>query len=356
MRYDSQGRRCSREEKPGPEGAATDMATNRRGLLVRLAVAALVLTAVVASFCATVASGISGATGRSPHVASKPARPRSATAFLLALGDSLAAGYQPDDGSSSPPLDPATGYPDQGYPGGYAVDLASQRHLDLIDLGCPGETTLSMIGQPARAQCASVYREEFGASSQLAAALSFLSRHKKDVALVTIDLGANDIESCTSHGAPEPSCLRAGAAGAAHHLPLILSKLKTALGKDDPGTRLVGMNYYDPFLGLAFDPGGAKATAAAFLSLVLLETYNDELDSIYAIAKVSVANVAAAFGSASTTPITSYGTKRLSRNVALVCSWTWMCPLSSARSPDIHANATGYRVISGAFEKVISGS
>jgi lysophospholipase L1-like esterase len=336
--------------------SANAMSSKRRASPVRRGATVVVLVALVSFLGLSAASAVNGATGRSRAQVRTSARPHSSSGFLLALGDSLAAGYQPSYGSSSPPVDPVTGYPDQGYPGGYASDLAAARHLDLVDLACPGETTLSMIGQPARAQCAEVYREEFADSSQLAAALTFLSRHKGDVDLVTIDLGANDIESCTDHGEPEPSCLRSGAVSAAHRLPLILSRLKAALGRYDPGTRLVGMNYYDPFLGLDFRPGGAKASAAAFLSLVLLETYDGELDSIYALAKVPVANVAAAFASGTTTPLTPYGGKRLPRNVALVCTWTWMCPLSSAKSPDIHANTAGYGVISAAFEKVIAGS
>jgi lysophospholipase L1-like esterase len=274
--------------------------------------------------------------------------------YLLALGDSLAAGYQPADGTASPPIDPSTGYPDQGYPGGYAFDLASDRHLTLVDLACPGETTTSMIGKPARAQCAADYQAQFDASSQLSAALGFLASHKHQVDLATIDLGANDLESCVVGGAPDPSCLSNGAATASRELPVILSKLKHALSLDDPGTPLVGMNYYDPFLGLDFRPGGAKPSAEAFLSLVVLEAYNKELGVLYQRAKVPVANVASAFESASTTPLTAYGSKILPRNVALVCLWTWMCPIAPAKySPDIHANTTGYGVIARAFEAVL---
>ena len=281
----------------------------------------------------------------------------TSSSYLLALGDSLAAGYQPVYGTSSPPIDAATGYPDQGYPDGYASDLASLRHLTLIDLACPGETTISMAGKPARVPCAADYRSEFAASSQLGAALAFLSSHKHQVDLVTIDIGANDLESCVSDGAPDPSCLSTGAATVSRELPVILSKLKHALSLDDPGTLLVGMNYYDPILGLDFRPGGAKPTAEAFLSLVVLEAYNKELGTLYEQAKAPVANVASAFASASTTPLTKYGSKVLPRNVALVCLWTWMCPVAPAKySPDIHANTTGYGVIARAFQAVLAKS
>ena len=39
-------------------------------------------------------------------------------------------------------------------------------------------------------------------------------------------------------------------------------------------------------------------------------------------------------------------------NVARVCDWTWMCAAAPV-GPNIHANATGYRVIATAFERAI---
>ena len=277
--------------------------------------------------------------------------------YLLALGDSLAAGYQPSDRSASPPVDPSTGFSDQGYPGGYAADLAAARHLSLVDLACPGETTTSMVGTPAKLRCETDYAAEFGASSQLSASLAFLARHKHEVALVSIDLGANDIEACTSHGAPDAGCVAKGAASAARELPTILGKLKRAIQTDDPGSLLVGMNYYDPFLGLEFSPGGPKASAAALLSLVVVQSYNQELAAVYGHAGVPVANVASAFASDRVLPLTTYASKRLPRNVALVCNWTWMCPLSATTgSPDIHPNTAGYGVVARAFEKVLAGA
>ena len=213
-----------------------------------------------------------------------------------------------------------------------------------------------MVGTPAKVRCETDYSAQFGASSQLSAALEFLATHKGEVALVSIDLGANDIEACASHATPSPSCVAKGAASAARELPGILGKLKRAINDDDPGSLLIGMNYYDPFLGLEFSPGGPKASAAAVLSLLVLQSYNEELTVLYKHAEVAVANVASAFESDRALPLTAYASKRLPRNVALVCSWTWMCPLSATMgSPDIHPNTVGYAVVARAFEKVLAG-
>ncbi len=59
--------------------------------------------------------------------------------YYLALGDSLAQGVQPDAAGTS--VETRQGYPDQLY----AILHRSQPGLRLVKLGCPGETTTSMI-------------------------------------------------------------------------------------------------------------------------------------------------------------------------------------------------------------------
>lgn len=275
--------------------------------------------------------------------------------YLLALGDSLAAGYQPTDGTSPPPTDRATGYPDKGYPGGYAADLAAERHLDLVDLACPGETTSSMTGNPAIGECARTYRGELGASSQLRAAETFLARHRGAVSLVTLDIGANDIDGCVSAGGFDLACLQRGQSAVTTQLPAIVSALRTAIAADDPSARLVAMNYYDPFLGVAYEPGGLAGAAGAALSVVATETFDGHLAAIYRRAGVAMANVAAAFRTGGTLPVLTYAGHRLPLDVDYVCRWTWMCPLpGSPAKANIHADTVGYRVIARAFARVLA--
>jgi lysophospholipase L1-like esterase len=270
--------------------------------------------------------------------------------YLLALGDSLAAGYQPQFGVNLPPADVATGYPDMGYPGSYAADLATRLHLRLIDLGCPGETTTSMTSHPALGQCAQLYEHEFGASNQEAAAQSFLERHAKDVALVTIDLGANDISKCAhTSGVAAFACFTTQAALIAKNLPRILEVLHSTLRHDDPHAEIVGMNYYDPFLGLAYRPGGITGKAEASASLLAVTSLNDSVDAIFNAHAVAVANVAAAFRTESVLPMRSFGGERLPEDVFQVCVWTHMCPDAAGAAADVHPNAAGYRAIAAVF-------
>lgn len=275
--------------------------------------------------------------------------------YLLALGDSLAAGYQPTDGLVPPPKDPATGYSDTGYPGSYPADIAAARHLRLADLACPGETTRSMTGSPAIGACTTVYRGEFHASSQLAAATTFLSDHRGEVALVTLDIGANDIDGCVSSHGVSLACLSAAQATIGSQLPPIVAGIEKALRVDDPATPLIAMNYYDPFLSLAYAPGGLTGSTFAALSVGATDAFNRRLADVYKRASVPVANVAGAFRTGSVLPTTRYAGHLLPIDVADVCRWTFMCPLPHSTSrPDIHADTVGYRVIARAFEQALT--
>ncbi|MCU1493738.1 MAG: hypothetical protein JWO62_1502 [Acidimicrobiaceae bacterium] len=330
-------------------------ARRTRPLLAALAVSVVALLAT--STGASAAAPVESHAGTTTTTTTTTTGSTTTTSYLLALGDSLAAGYQPVDGRTPPSVNPATGYADGGYPGGYAADLASQRHLTLVDLACPGETTASMTGSPAEGQCTKVYKAELGASSQLAAAKAFLARHVGAVSLITIDLGANNIDGCVSARTFNVACLNAGQNTVKRQLPAIVASLRSVLATDDPGARLVGMNYYDPFLGIAYAPGGFAGTAGAALSLPAVRAFNGMLATIYHRQAVPVADVATAFSTGAVLPVRSYARHRLPLNVDLVCRWTWMCPLpGSSAKADIHADTVGYRVIASAFTKVLAQS
>ncbi|HUY05841.1 MAG TPA: SGNH/GDSL hydrolase family protein [Acidimicrobiales bacterium] len=281
------------------------------------------------------------------HRASASTSPK----VLLALGDSLAAGYEPTFGTSLPPINPSSGYRDHGYPGSYAADLASTRGLRLVDLGCPGETTASMLGIPAQRQCARLYATEFAAQSQLVAAETFLSRHAGQVALVTIDIGVNNLLHCVSASQVNPTCLQMNDVSTQRNLAGILRSLLASLRRADPRARVIAMNYYDPFLGLMYSPGGTQGVKLALGSLVATNVFNRELANTYRTFAVAVANTASAFHMNAPLPLAHYGGKTLPTDVVSTCKLTWMCPVRSQRSRDIHPNLTGYRAIASAFEQ-----
>jgi lysophospholipase L1-like esterase len=294
--------------------------TETIGLLSRRAVA-VALAAAACTACSATAPA-------------KPAQ-SAAAAYYLALGDSLSQGVQPDAAGAS--VETRQGYPDLVY----AQLLRDHPALRLVRLGCPGETTETLIhGGICR----------YPGGSQLAAAVAFLRAHRGHVLLVTIDIGANDFQDCGS----QPGLARLASCvgqvpGVATRLAAILSSLRAAAG---PGVRIVGMSYYLP--ELAEWRNGILGQAIAQASERLATTYNDLLDQTYAQAGDTVADVFGAFGTTDFgDPVTVSGIGSLPRNVARICEWTWECT-PPPRGPNQHANPTGYRVIANAILKAAS--
>ena len=309
------------------------------GILRRsLAVTAATVTAatVTAAAALTACSGSASPPARAPAQALvKPPAP----SYYLALGDSLSRGVQPDASGTS--VETGDGYPDMVY----AALRRSHPGLELVKLGCPGETTTTMIN-------GGICRYPGG--SQLAAAVAFLRDHRENggqdraghagqgrVLLVTIDIGANDPEQCGAQpGLTQlAKCAVDDIPSAVTHLNTIMARLKAAAG---PGVRIVGVNYYLPALaewrnGL---PGQVIARTAERLAAV----YNHLLGNVYTNSGARVANV---FGAFETSDFTT-GPQDVPRNVALLCQWTWACA-APPRGPNQHANQAGYQVIARTF-------
>ena len=270
-----------------------------------------------------------------PQLASAAGRPAAAArpTYYLALGDSLATGYQPGFTSRQFPV------PGCGFAGGYACDLYSALEtqnptLQAVNLSCPGETTTSMLtgaGSPCYVH----------GPSQLQRAARFLQAHHGQVALVTLDIGANNVDGCVSSSGVNPTCVGDGLYAVQEQLPVILAVLSHAAG---PGVPIVGMNYYDPFLA-AYLLGTSAGVALAYQSEGLTVLFNRLLGGIYGAFGDPVADVQSTF---ETTVFTSYGGTDIPTNVVIICQWTWMC----TEHPNIHANNTGYAAIAGSFELV----
>jgi lysophospholipase L1-like esterase len=251
--------------------------------------------------------------------------------YYLALGDSLSKGVQPDAAGAN--VETQQGYPDQIY----AALRGGHPPLQLVKLGCPGETTGTMIN-------GGICRYPGG--SQLAAATAFLRAHRGHVFLITIDIGANDPEDCSSWASVSriASCIGTGVPQAVSNLTTIMTSLRAAAG---PGVRIVGMNYYLPALAEWRD--GTPGQAIARLSARLAVGYNDLLEQVYTGSGARVADVFGAFETANFgDQVMMPGVGQVPRNVALVCRWTWACA-APPRGPNQHANQAGYEVIARTF-------
>jgi len=268
--------------------------------------------------------------------------------YYLSLGDSLSVGIQPDaTGINQRTND---GYPDQLF----NILSAEEDGLRLVKLGCDKrETTGNLI---PGGEC--IYEE----GSQLAQAVKFLRKHLDDVALITIDIGLNDvifsgclIETGGIVTGVDDDCILAPDrpfAQIAAKLPIILSRLQRAADKNTP---IVALDNYNTFLAswLTGPEGQVLAEQSALLASIL---NNDVLGQTYDAFNVPVANVAGAFDSNNFTDMVPFPTPdspfMIPQNVALICLWTYMC-VPDPVGPNIHTNPTGYGVIVATIEQVL---
>ena len=256
--------------------------------------------------------------------------------YHVSLGTSLSVGIQPDASGTNQLTD--DGYADQLFD----IIEPDFRKIRLVKLGCPGETTTTMM---AGGIC--TYSE----GSQLAQAVEFLHAHKDKVELITIDLGVNDVlaAGCIVDTDVDVPCVMAAFNQVATNLPVILTVLRNAAHEDTP---IVGMNYYNSFL--AFWLLGIEGQVLAINSAALLNILNnDVLGVIYGFFGIPVADVAGAFHSNDFVNMVELAPGfSVPLNVALICQLTYMC-MPPPVGPNIHANPTGYGVIAGAFEDVL---
>jgi lysophospholipase L1-like esterase len=228
------------------------------------------------------------------------------TTHYLALGDSLAFGVQPNKDFT------------HGYVNDIFNDLKSDGVKDVLNLGCPGESSVTMIngGCP------------FGPPlpyTQLGAALGYLHANAGQVSLVTLDIGANDllndanITNCTIL----PTFTTHLAILDANLNLVILPLLHTALMVNGHLTgKLVMMNYYDPYQNIC--PNLVKYTRLLNQHLAAdVQGFGN------------IVNVFQAFGG-SATPNPH------------ICKLTWMCA-APPLGPNIHATTRGYQVIADTF-------
>jgi lysophospholipase L1-like esterase len=260
--------------------------------------------------------------------------------YYLALGDSLAQGMQPDAAGLTVNTD--QGYADQLY----AIERRKLPGLKLVKLGCGGETTTSFLTGHGNAGDALLLGCDPAGGSQMVAAERFLRehRHRGEVALLTLDIGANDIDGCEAEEAIEANCVIRGAGHISTNLPVIMRRLRRAAA---PGTPMASMTLYDPFLQIYLTHGGH---AEAIASDEYARNVNEGLARLYRAGGFRVAHVDVAFRTydLSSTTILAGQPHPVPVAVAAVCRLTWMCARPPV-GPNIHPNQTGYGVIARAF-------
>ena len=291
-----------------------------RRIATTLAVVTLVTTAAMA--------------GAAPALAAHRTTAPTPATYYLSLGDSLSQGVQPNKSGVS--VETNEGYPNQLFT---ALHMTNPT-LKLVKIGCPGETTATMINGGI---CT------YPAGSQLKQAVAFINKHHASIKLITIDIGANDLNHCVTLTDPAKlvKCLEKAFKVVGTNLATILATLTAAGGSNLPPT--IGMNYYVPELA-GWLQGTPAAQALAKASVALGQAFGTLLSGVYTNFGVKVADVYDAFHT--TIPFSrrvntpAFG--RIPRAVAYICSYTWECAAPPV-GPNEHANILGYGVIANAF-------
>ncbi len=297
----------------------------------------------------------------------------------LALGDSLAFGYSQQLFNENEKLgEPPTAF-EHGYANDYyATSGAKRAGAQLTNLGCPGETTDSLIGNGplgaaleagagahGESPCAyhkaglPLHHEYGGTKSQLESALETIavdSAIGKPVTTLTLNIGANDqlrqVHQCeaevksefesegkSKYGAtPESAvkgCLEAHLEGLIKH---ILTNLGASLFAIREGSKFGGINYtgkivvqggYDPY-GNVFGKGELLPGSVTLAALI--NKHEGEL-------------VTGEFGACFANPLPTFnpGGKK---ETARLQKWTNMANFTEfegkKNGPDIHPTPTGY--------------
>lgn len=287
------------------------------------------LTALVATTTMLVAFAATGA-GASGRAGADV----TSSYFYLDVGASESLGFQPTP-------DTPHGVPTEE---GYANDLVAYEaargiDLDLTQVGCPGETTTTMLSGDDHCYG--------GADTQLAAAMTFLSDHQNEQGIVTIDLGFNNVRHCLHRLIDDDACVERELNNVRVDLPLIVQSLKSVAG---PGVTFVGLGHYDPYL--ADELRGGSVADFARDSEHVMDRLNGILQYVYSGADIPLADVDDFFDGKDRSPVTLSGVGTVPNNVAHICELTWMCA-SAPYGPDFHPDDAGYATIAAAIEAVL---
>lgn len=246
--------------------------------------------------------------------------------YYLALGDSLAFGYQGYKVVSP--------FAESQFQTGYVDDLTTylktiKPDIQTVNKGCPGATSTELISV---AGCTTYPFQLHSAyapgKSQLQDSITFLNANAGKVSPISLNIGPNDIlrlingpiisGGCGGLGNPNViACLTAAAPALFNSIATNVGNTLGQLKAAAPGANIILQGLYNPY---AVVPGfgGPSNALATQLNAVL-------------------ASVAAGAGA---TFVDVFPT--INASLGTVCAYTLMCPPSPG-APDIHASDAGYQ-------------
>jgi lysophospholipase L1-like esterase len=250
------------------------------------------------------------------------------TTYYVSLGDSYSVGYQPGLGATP----------------GYTAYVARKTHLTLVNFGCGGATTTSILHDVG---CPDVLPHTAGGvtyptTTQASAAEAFIAAHAGHIGLITVTISGNDVTSCASAASPV-ACVATADANITTNVTALGQGLRTAAG---PKVPMIGLTYPDVILGEyvfpSLPPTPARISLAKLSVVAFKALVNPTLAKAYRQSNAAFVDVTAATGAyiplTTTRTVQPYGTIPVA--VANVCALTWFCAQAN-----IHAKSVGYAFI-----------
>lgn len=269
----------------------------------------------------------------------------------LALGDSLAYGYHQAQFQEELK---AKGFVEaKNFNDGYVDDFGAtlklvNPKLQIVNDGCPGETTDTMIngsgvgagfcaGGPTGSPFPKAFLHHSYPGTQLADALAIAK--EPGVGTITLDIGANDILQFLGSTCGFPAtftCTPAQIEAEIGHVTANVGSILAQLRAAAPKAKIVFVSQYNPFPTVLKPEGTGDAT---------VEALNGALKSVAAKFGVSFANTARVINFSGTHGGPEAG------DIPTVCTFTAMCPggVFNPASPaaDIHPTKAGYAAMAG---------
>ena len=258
---------------------------------------------------------------------------RAGDQVYVSIGDSYAAGYQPQSrrgGSTSQ--------------SGFAYQLVAKaamkgRTLRLINFGCSGETTTQIVDENGcQAAALGPGAPAYPDTPQSEAALDVIKTDPAAIKLVTMVMGGNDVAGCLT-AADQQQCIEQAIPTVQRNVSALVAAIRREVG---PSVKIVGLTYPDAFLG-EYLRGTPAAVELAGKSRELFKNYlNPALKKSYADNGADFVDITALSGAYGpidqTTTVNPYGVLPLP--VARVCRLTFYCQYH-----DVHPTTSGYSFI-----------
>jgi lysophospholipase L1-like esterase len=265
----------------------------------------------------------------------------STPSYYISLGDSLAEGLQPPPAVDTNGSETLHGYSDQ-----VVTDVASKIKLTLVNLGCGGATTTSILTSVGCKGGEANNAPPYPSETQAGAALSFISAHPGQVKLISISIGANDYANCLNLASPV-SCVAAAMRTMESNIKTLAGQLRAAVG---PSVAIVAVTDVDSDIvhwlhGGASGKASAKQWIAEFRNII-----TPTLAAGYAPSKVTLVNIFADFDTyvplIKLVKCAPYG--KIPFAVARECQLTWICVTNNGNQ---HPTSAGYALMAKEITK-----